>query len=469
MRIGVAVALGACRPGTDVAGDTDTAPTDTVPDRVPVAPNVLIVLMDDVGRDGVGTYGQHPDAPPTPTLDALAADGVLFTHAWATPECSPTRAALLSGRYGRRTGVGIAFSPSGDAPSLSLDEVLLPEALRQADEPWATAVVGKWHLGNDATGGIDNPRLQGFDTFRGTVGNLFDGHTQDDGEQDYEHWEKVEDGAVRWVDAYATTEEIDDALELVSTLPQPWFVYLSLHAAHKPFHVPPAGLDQTGARAGDDDPTLFRAMVSALDTELGRLLASMPAARRARTTVFVIGDNGSPATATTPPFPADMAKKSVYEAGVGVPFVVSGAGVAARGAVCDALVSVVDVVPTVLALAGVAPDDPALPVFDGVSLVPWLDDPSLPSGRATQYAELFSPNGVDRPRVVDDRAISDGRFKLVVHRGGRREFYDLDGRVVEGDDLLHTGEGTLDGVQAAARERLEAALVDVDAALGGLR
>ncbi|MGK0482322.1 MAG: arylsulfatase B, partial [Planctomycetota bacterium] len=107
------------------------------------APNILIVLMDDVGRDKIGAYADHPNPAPTPSLDALAAQGVLFRNAWAYPVCSPTRAALLTGRYGDRTGITtIIRAGDGVHTPLLLSETILPEVLPDH----RSLAIGKWHL-----------------------------------------------------------------------------------------------------------------------------------------------------------------------------------------------------------------------------------------------------------------------------------------------------------------------------------
>jgi arylsulfatase A-like enzyme len=117
-------------------------------------PNVLIVLLDDVGTDKIGAYAEHPRPAHTPNLDALAAEGVLFRNAWATPQCSPSRAALLTGRYGRRSGVGRTVQAYESSYELPPDELTLPEMLRGAPDAWDSSEVGKWHLATYAS--VDN-------------------------------------------------------------------------------------------------------------------------------------------------------------------------------------------------------------------------------------------------------------------------------------------------------------------------
>jgi arylsulfatase A-like enzyme len=192
------------------------------PDR---PPNVLVVLLDDVGTDKVSAYGEHPRPASTPTLDGLAADGVLFRNAWAMPSCSPTRAALLTGRYPRRTGVGRTVQSRMGDFELHLHEVTLPELLRGAPDAWATSEVGKWHLATYASpDNVTAPAAQGFDWYRSTVSNLVE--SSEPGVVDtYYDWEKVDNGELVRMSDYVTTDQVDDAIARVRAMPEPWLLY----------------------------------------------------------------------------------------------------------------------------------------------------------------------------------------------------------------------------------------------------
>ncbi len=128
------------------------------------ADNFLIIVGDDLGVDKIGAYGEGPNPPPTPTIDSLAVEGVLFRNAYAYPNCSPARAAALTGRFGFRTGIG---TPGG--ANLALEEVLLPELVAATHE---SAALGKWHIG--ANGDADHPNDSGFDYFAGALANIGD-------------------------------------------------------------------------------------------------------------------------------------------------------------------------------------------------------------------------------------------------------------------------------------------------------
>jgi arylsulfatase A-like enzyme len=239
----------------------------------------------------------------------------------------------------------------------------------------------------------------------------------------------------------------------------PWFCYLAFHAPHAPLHEPPAELHHVVVDAAPKDRIgnagrdrqLFRAMVEALDTEIGRVLDGLGDALDS-TTVIVIGDNGTKASVASAPFDAQHAKGSVYEGGVLVPLIVAGPSVSRRGSVSDALVHAVDVFATVAELAGVALEA-ALPgvELDSQSLVPYLQDPARASRRDVLYTELFEPNGFG-PRTSFARAIRDDRYKLIASSDGD-ELYDLSVDPYEQTDLLAPADVDPDTSAASARLR----------------
>jgi hypothetical protein len=254
----------------------------------------------------------------------------------------------------------------------------------------------------------------------------------------YQAWTRVVDGVAAPCTTYATTQAVDDALELVEGFGDaPWFVWLAFHAPHAPYHAPPAALyDQAlPADVAGSIPQHYRAMVQAMDTELGRLLTGLDPAVRARTIVVLVGDNGTPTEATTAPFVPSHAKGTVYEGGVNVPLIVSGPGVA-QGAECKALASTTDVYATIAELLGGAPSA----ADDSVSLAPYLAQPEHAPLRTTVYAESFMPNGTP-PYINRQRAVREARYKLVhVHKKStlpvERHLYDLSDDPLEVHDLL---------------------------------
>ena len=479
--LGAGAALAAC-----AAAAAQTSP-----------PNVLLVVLDDVGVDLVGSYGEvapgqptPPEHAVTPSIDALAAEGVLFRNAWSAPLCSATRASILTGRYSFRTSVGDAF------PVLAQGELLLPEVLSNGSyfggtSPYAHAAIGKWHVTAYQPLNPDpglTPVEAGFDAFHGATSNL-------DGES-YFSWTKADEvsaGAptvTPGYDVYATTDNVDDAIGWIQQRSGPWFLWLAFNGVHTPIQGPPAGLHtQSGvteealADPGDDaELRLYRrAMLEALDAELGRLLNGDAALEwtgidPATTTVIVVGDNGS-----SDPLPEAVnrgEKAQIFEGGINVPLVIAGEGVdlAAEGAESPALVHLVDLFATVLDLVGIDPGQVtgAAGPIDGRSLVPLLTNPLLgpgdcPSGvpdddptctRATVYADgTFVVKSGSGPRR-HDVALRDADYKLIRRACAKHvphafEFYDLVADPGEATNLLFLG---LDPPQQSAFDALKARL-----------
>ncbi|MBX2804039.1 MAG: sulfatase-like hydrolase/transferase [Myxococcales bacterium] len=410
--------------------------------------NVLVLLTDDHGTDKVGAYAEHPDPPPTPRMDGLASEGVLFRNAWAAPTCSPTRAALLTGRLGRRTGVGdaVQFQSGKELP---LRETSLPALLASGSAPYATAAVGKWHLSAyNSTSAVDHPNLLGFQTFLGSMANLYDADVPDGQAHSYFHWEKITDGDVRKTDDYATTVTVDDALEQIATLPEPWFVYVAFNAPHRPLDPPPEHLHTQGALTPDSPEGMrYRAVVEALDTEIGRLLDEMDPEVRERTTVLLAGDNGTPSHAILEPWDRSRGKQTPFEGGINVPLIVAGPDVQTPGSESAALVHVMDVFSTALDIAGI--EAPEGLVLDSESLRPYLQDPAAP-GREVLFTERFVPVGPP-PYNIDWRMTRDDRFKII-DRDGEVGVFDLMGRHDDGELL------DLDVLESEQRAQVDALL-----------
>lgn len=356
--------------------------------QAPTRPNIVILLADDLGVEQLTAYGYSLGAAPTPVIDALAAGGVRFNNAWAYPICSATRAALMTGRHAFRTGIGNGINHDLEYP-LQLSEIILPEMLDLGTQrAYRHAAIGKWHLGTSIVGGNRNANLAGFEHFVGTPGNL----------GSYSSWERTEDGTTAISTVYPLSDKVDAALNWVNSVTDPFLLYLPFHLVHLPWHAPPAHLhtqDLSGAGPPPLDPEpYFRAMLQALDTEIGRLLAGL-GSRLANTVVLFLGDNGTHQRLLGPPFPLGHGKATLFEGGVRVPFIVSGPPVLAPGSSCDALVHVADVFATVAELAAVDLGQvlPAGYAMDSVSLAPYLSDPGQASLRTTNFSQYFQYNG----------------------------------------------------------------------------
>jgi arylsulfatase A-like enzyme len=428
--------------------------------------NVLILLADDLGTDKVGAYQEQPRPAPTPNIDALAARGVLFRHAYAAPMCSPTRGALLTGRYPRRYGLGSIVHASRDHFELPLEERTLPEVVAESPAAYATSAVGKWHLaGRRGPSGLRHPLLSGFGWYAGSFGNLRSATPGTGRGRGYFLWEKNDNGTLSVTRRYVTTETVDDALARIEAMPEPWLLYVAFNAAHSPWDEPPDSLHSVRPLATPADR--FDAVAEALDREIGRLLQGLGPARLARTTVIFAADNGTPVAGKRSGKAAQQHKGTLLEGGIRVPLIVAGPPVAHPGSESDALVHLVDLFPTVVELVGLDPDalvDAAgRPLrLDGRSLLPQLADPSLPSPRAFVFQDRFRPNGPG-PYEIEERMLRDARYKLVEASGRPDRFYDLAGRREEGRNLM----GALSPEQERAYQRLHRAMAEIVTELDG--
>ena len=353
-------------------------------------PNILLLIVDDWGTDSSpidndATQNPGTTFPTMANLEALAAGGVRFTNGYSQPVCSPTRAALLTGRQAFRTGVGAP----GDA--ISAVETTLPEVFAANSSPFELASFGKWHLGGGDSG---YDTLGGWPHFVGITGG---------GAPDYESWPKNTNGSVATSTTYTTTDQVNEAKSFIDTQEtagNPWFVWMGFNAPHTPFHEPPAALIQGGT--GGNNRSQYEKALEALDTEIGRLLQSVDFAK---TTVILVGDNGTPGQVVQAPFGNGHAKDDLYEGGIHVPFVVRGPSVKVpAGSTSDRFVHVADLFPTILEIAGV--NDPGTGV-DGTSIVP-----ILAGSDTTERLVVTERIGADSGRSLRSEAYPD--YKLII-------------------------------------------------------
>ena len=400
--------------------------------------NVLLLIADDLGLEASNLYpaserlATTPPPAPMPHLRALAERGVLFSQTWATPWCSPTRAAILTGRHGFRTGMGRAHGAG--MPPLPLDEVTLPELFRQhAPADYVLANLGKWHLSS----GADDPSRYGWPYYAG-------GHPDLGKLDSYSSWPKTINGVTRTSTVYPTTDTVNETLGRIRKAKaegRRYFVWGAFNAAHGPYHKPPNALHSRDGlpASGGSRRAYYEAMIEALDTEIGRLLREVDLAS---TTVIFVGDNGTPPEVIASPYSRNHAKATNYESGVRVPLLIAGAGVASPGRIVRELVSTVDLFPTILELAGI---DPAAAVprtrpIDGISLLPHLASQAAPAHHGFLYTEQFMRTYQDRYH----RAVRNDTFKLIRRFDGSREFYNLVRDPLEKSNLL---AGTLSTTQ----------------------
>jgi len=408
-------------------------------------PNILLILMDDFGIEHVDFYGIGTTGfAPTPSLTALAAEGLVFTEAWAHPICSSTKAAVQTGRYATRTGAGWLIQnqePDFNYVGLPLEELTIPELLRDHTEtPYVSAAFGKWHLGAlDEVGGEFSPNLAGYDHFEGVFNELIDAEL--DPYEDYFFYPKTTNGVTEDLNGYMTEDFTNWTIDWINEQSEPWFAYVSHHAPHTPLHYPPKRL-HTQVEDGRSE-TQFYAMVEAMDNEINRLLTSIDTTN---TVVIFFSDNGSDPAFARPPVDPQKAKTTIFQGGIHVPFFIWGDGVAPG--VSDALVNLTDIYATIGELAGAT--KPQSLTVDSVSVVPYFTDPALASIRDFAFTELFEPNGFG-PYEVGQRTARDERYKVIRNLNGKEAMYDLWADRWETDNLLN---GDLTPDQQAAYDAI---------------
>jgi arylsulfatase A-like enzyme len=439
LALGAACGGGGGNPGA--TPDAGTGPDAGASDNAG-PPNVLLVIADDFGVDSSPCYDDGDQKPSMPTLEGLCAAGVVFEHAWAAPECSPTRSSMITGLPGFATGVGAA----GDR--LDPDVTSLMDVITDGSPyPYSSAVIGKWHLAGTGNTDYSHPAELGVEYYTGVfIGAL----------PDYYHWTKIEDGAPVAVDEYATTTFTDDAIAWIGDQDGPWFLWLAYTAPHEPLHLPPAELidrpDLTGTTAdiAARPRDYYFAAAEAMDAELGRLLDQMPDDVRANTVILFLGDNGTPGRMAQPPYDADRAKGSLYEGGIRVPLVIAGPPVRRPGARESALVASTDLFATIAELTGAAN-----PRGDtSVSLLQYLAEAAEPA-RAVVYSEYFrggTPQSTDDPAAFG-WTVRDDHLQMIELDSGDRMLFDLDGDPGALDDLASSPDhaGDLERLEAAGR------------------
>src|SRR5215471_17918147 len=295
-------------------------------------PHIVYILADDLGWKDVGFHGSDIQ---TPNLDKLAATGARLEQFYAQPMCTPSRAALLTGRYPHRYGLQTGVIPSAGTYGLATDEWLLPQALKEAG--YTTAIVGKWHLGHAQRAYW--PRQRGFDSQYGPLLGEIDyfthaAHGVRDWFRDNQPVEET---------GYVTTLLGTEAVKLLERHdPQtPLFLYLTFTAPHAPYQAPQASLD-TYKNIADPNRRAYAAMVTAMDDEIGKVIEALEKrTMRDNTLIIFQSDNGGPRSA-----------KFTGEGDTRVVALANWPGHLKPGTVVDQPIHMVDMYPTLAGLAG---------------------------------------------------------------------------------------------------------------------
>lgn len=394
-------------------------------------PNFIVILADDLGYGDTGPYGGTRNR--TPHIDQLAREGLRFTDFHSNgPMCTPTRAALLTGRYQNRLGRAFESPLGADDKGLPADQVTLAEALAEAG--YVSGAYGKWHLGRFPP---YLPTSHGFEEFWGLGSGDGDHHSHIDrsGRKDWWHNEQTE-----MEEGYSVDLITNHSIDFIErNKDRPFFLYVPHLAIHFPWQGPGDegyraeggdyhNLTKLGYFDEDKDPSgKVKEMVEAIDGSVGRIVESVKANGLAENTLIVFtSDNGGYLTYeggyhnVSSNGPLRGQKTQVYEGGIRVPAIASWPGRIAPG-VADDLTASFDLFPTFLELAGLGERTDLK--LDGVSLAPLLLD-----GEALPSRTLFW-------RMRDRRAVRRGPWKLVAVGEAAPELYNLAEDIGESADL----------------------------------
>jgi arylsulfatase A-like enzyme len=391
------------------------APVGAAP---PARPNVLIVLVDDMGYGDLGCYGGEIA---TPHIDRIAREGVRLTDFYANgPVCTPTRCGLMTGRYQQRVGLEWATGPGMTEPGLPTSEVALPRLLK--DGGYATAMFGKWHLGYRPEFG---PIAHGFDTYFGLLSGNHDfySHREINGQPDL-----IEGDRPVAREGYTTDLITARAVEYLGRQApgRPFFLYVAYNAVHWPFQRPDTPEDvrtrETWFNGTRDD---YAAMLRRVDDGVGRMLGVLAEKGLDGDTLVVFtNDNGGERLSRNAPLAHH--KGTLWEGGIRVPCLLRWPGRLPAGTVSRQVGITMDLTATALSAAGATL--PAGRTLDGLDLVPMLAGKAAPASR-TLFWRINRPN---RRQV----AVRDGRWKYL-RDGDIDMLYDLDADASERHDVQY--------------------------------
>jgi arylsulfatase A-like enzyme len=403
-------------------------------------PNIIFIMADDLGYTDVACFGSKYYE--TPNIDRLATQGMKLLSHHHCQNCTPTRAALMSGQYGARTGVytvgGIdrfdwsqrPLRPVDNVTDLPLDRDIFPKQLKAAG--YATGMFGKWHIGER---GEYHPGQRGFDEAIVSAGQHFDFATNP--KTDYPKGQYLAD--------FLT----DKAVDFISRHQEkPFFLYLPHFGVHSPHQAKPELIEKFKSKpgvGGHNNPT-YAAMIYSVDESVGRVMKTLDDLKLADNTVLIFtSDNGGvggyvreglkKSGDVTDNAPLRSGKGSLYEGGTREPFIVRWPGVARAGTSCNVPTIHVDIFPTMLELSGAARPRQ---VLDGESLVKLFRDPAAKLQRDAifQHFPGYLGAGADSWRTTPVSLVQMGDWKLMEFlEDGRLELYNLSSDIGESKNL----------------------------------
>jgi arylsulfatase A-like enzyme len=357
-------------------------------------PNVVFILVDDMGYGDIGSYGVTDIK--TPHLDRLAREGVRFTDFYSNgPVCTPTRAALLTGRYQQRVALEWALLPTDATAGLPATEPTLPRLLK--GQGYKTAMSGKWHLGFRPEFG---PNAHGFDDFFGILSGNVDMYSHKYRTGGLDLWEN---GKPVERTGYLTDLLTDRAVAFIEkSAAEPFFLYLAYNAVHWPFQVPGKPDDVRNEATWFDGTRVdYARMLEGMDAGVGRILSTLDRLKLADDTLVIFtNDNGGERLSRNAPF--FHHKATLWEGGIRVPCLMRWPGKVPAGTVSRQAASSFDLTATILAATGTSM--PANRPMDGIDLLPIVS-----SGKTVERPLYWRIDRQDRRQ----RAMRLGRWKYL--------------------------------------------------------
>jgi arylsulfatase A-like enzyme len=413
---------------------------------IAATPNVIFIMADDLGYTDVACFGSRYYE--TPNIDRLAAQGMRLTSHHHAQNCQPTRAALMSGQYGPRTGVytvgGIErfgwetrpLRPVDNVQQLPLDRTILPQMMKSAG--YATGMFGKWHLGENKE---HHPGKRGFDEAITSAGKHFDFSTSP----------KTEYAVGTYLADFLTDKSVDF---IRRNKDKPFFLYLPHFGVHSPLQAKAeliAKFKEKPGVGGHSNPT-YAAMIASVDESVGRVMAVLDELKLAENTVLIFtSDNGGlggyereglDGGDITDNSPLRSGKGSLYEGGTRVPFIVRWPGVTKAGSSTDVPTLHIDMFPTFMEIAkGKAPEGQ---VLDGESLVPVFQDAGAKLKRDAifQHFPGYLGAGNNTWRTTPVGTVISGDWKLMEFMEDKRvELYNLKEDIGEKNNVAAAQSG----------------------------
>jgi len=407
--------------GNALAGESPPAGSQANRNGKDALPNIVVILADDLGWNSVGYHNREFQ---TPHLDSLVADGITLNRFYVAPMCSPTRAGMMTGRYPIRYGCARAVIPPYRDFGLPTSEVTLPEMLSRLGYE-NRGIFGKWHLGHRRAKW--HPMARGFTHFHGHYNGAID------------YFELSRDGVRDWHIGYDAAPQQGYATDLIAeaaaqwiqqsaTSNAPYFCYVPFNAPHSPYQAPAKAIErygnsteETGRKASRRE--IYKAMIGRMDEGIGQILKAIEASGESdNTIVWFFSDNGGVGNLRGINKPLRGSKLTVFEGGIRVPACVRWPAKIGAGRSTDVVCGYIDLLPTLVAIAGGQSAELADKPIDGIDLTSVLTQAET----TTASRPWFSYHG-QAGEASEHLAIIDQGWKLVVKGPRLTELAQLNG------------------------------------------